>query len=57
MTIESFADLVRQMRKAQSNYFRNRTTETLDDAKALERKVDDAIKVIFPDPSKPNLFE
>jgi len=56
VTIETFADLVRQMRQAQSNYFRNRTTETLNAAKVLERQVDDAVKAIFPDPTKPTLF-
>lgn len=39
-----FADLVRQMRNAQKTYFKTRTKESLEQAKLLEKQVDDVIE-------------
>ena len=37
---ESFADLVRRMRSAQTRYFQTRTQDALTDARRLEKQVD-----------------
>ena len=47
MTIEEFARLVSEMRHAQSNYFRTRSTSALEESKRLERKVDEAYQAIL----------
>lgn len=39
-----FAILVRQMRNAQTKYFRIKTSTNLERAKLLEKRVDDVIK-------------
>ena len=39
-----FAILVRQMREAQTKYFKTKTSINLDRARSLERRVDDVIK-------------
>lgn len=40
MTVEALAKLVSQMRTAQKEYFRSRSDTNLEEAKRLERKVD-----------------
>lgn len=42
MTYEEFVDLVMSMRAAQKTYFRERTPANLQNAKTLERSVDQA---------------
>lgn len=42
MTYEEFVDLVMSMRAAQKTYFRERTPANLQNAKMLERSVDEA---------------
>lgn len=44
MNAREFFDAVVEMRKAQSKYFRMRTTDNLNNAKKLERVVDDEIR-------------
>jgi hypothetical protein len=56
MTLQEFADLVGQMRQAQRDYFRTRKPETLNAAKSLERKVDQACKDLA-DCDQGRLFE
>lgn len=51
-----FAKLVRQMRAAQSRYFQQRNTAALNEARDLERRVDQAIAYIFNPPEK-GLFD
>lgn len=44
MNAKEFFDTVDEMRKAQSKYFRMRTTENLNNAKRLEKIVDEEIR-------------
>lgn len=44
MNAREFFDIVAEMRKAQSKYFRMRTTENLNNAKRLEKIVDEEIR-------------
>lgn len=44
MNAKEFFDTVVEMRKAQSKYFRMRTTENLNNAKRLEKIVDEEIR-------------
>ena len=44
MNAREFFDAVVEMRKAQNKYFRMRTTDNLNNAKKLERVVDDEIR-------------
>lgn len=44
MTLDQFARLVADMREAQREYFRTRSSTALDRSKRLERQVDQAIK-------------
>ena len=44
MNANEFFDTVAEMRKAQSKYFRMRTTENLNKAKRLEKIVDEEIR-------------
>ena len=44
MNAREFFDAVVEMRKAQSKYFRMRTTENLNNAKRLEKIVDEEIR-------------
>lgn len=44
MNAKEFFDIVAEMRKAQSKYFRMRTTENLNNAKRLEKIVDEEIR-------------
>ena len=44
MTIGEFAKLVLNMREAQRQYFRTRSSWDLNDARAWESKVDQALK-------------
>lgn len=47
-----------KMRTAQKAYFRNRTTERLDESKRLEREFDvEAAKKLDETPKKPTLFD
>jgi len=48
----NFLNMVIEMRKYQREYFRTRTSESLQKAKEMERKVDQFIS----DTTKPNLF-
>lgn len=53
MTLEEFAELVRQMREAQKRFFKgDRSAHLVGRAKALERQVDDAVETI----TRPALF-
>lgn len=56
MTQEEFINLVRDMRKAQKEYFKTRDYLVLNRSKILERQVDAAIKS-FEQPESPSLFE
>lgn len=44
MSYEEFIQLVRELRTAQKNWFRLRDRRWLEEAKRLERQVDDVIK-------------
>ncbi len=58
MNKDDFVTLVAAMRQAQRDYFAdpNRTRETLDKAKDLERQVDRAIHELTEDPKQGKLF-
>lgn len=47
MKVEQLAELVRQMRDAQRNYFSERSPQWLSTAKELERRVDAAVKEVL----------
>ena len=47
MTATELAKLVAEMRHAQKEYFRDRSSTALDKSKALERKVDEACQAIL----------
>lgn len=47
MTEREIIKLVLEMRKAQSRFFRTRTTADLDNARNLERQVDKELKNYF----------
>jgi len=47
MSIEKFIDLVRRMRRAQLDYYRDRTYGKLMAAKDLEKQVDGALRTGF----------
>lgn len=47
MTNVEFAKLVKDMRMAQSRYFKTRTKEALEKSILLEQKVDDEIEKIL----------
>ena len=47
MTITELANLVAEMRHAQTNYFRTRSESALEESKRLERKVDEACREIL----------
>jgi hypothetical protein len=44
VTLEEFAKLVAEMRSAQKEYFRTRSTSSLETSKRLEKQVDQALK-------------
>ncbi len=44
ITFEEFAELVKQMRTAQRAYFQTRSTNWLENARDLEKKVDEALR-------------
>jgi hypothetical protein len=44
MDHEQFAKLVAEMRQAQTEYFRTRSTTALEQSKRLERQVDKALQ-------------
>lgn len=56
MRCEEFVKLVREMRGAQTEYFRRRTNDALAKAKRLERQVD-AAQITCYDIAQPSLFE
>ncbi len=56
MTLEELARLVRQMRHAQSRYFRDRSQQNLLESKDWERKVDQAVAAVL-DEKGPGLFD
>jgi len=47
MTVAELANLVAEMRHAQTNYFRTRSNSALEESKRLERKVDEACQAIL----------
>jgi arsenate reductase-like glutaredoxin family protein len=47
MTLDELAALVRQMRQAQNEYFRERSPQYLNLSKELERRVDRAVADIL----------
>ena len=60
MNARQFFDLVAMMRDAQNKYFRTRSKTALDEARNLERRVDDEIKrvqaIAPPAPTEGDLF-
>ena len=52
MKLDELAELVRQMRDAQSNYFRERSPQWLSTARELERRVDRAVVDILDSQKK-----
>lgn len=44
MDFQAFRDLVAEMRRAQREYFRTRSSTALEKSKQLEKRVDDAIR-------------
>lgn len=56
MRCEEFVKLVREMRGAQTEYFKRRTNDALAKAKRLERQVD-AAQITSYDVAQPSLFE
>lgn len=53
MTYEEFVNLVMSMRAAQKAYFRERTPANLQNAKTLERSVDEAALNFLEDQAAP----
>lgn len=53
--MEEFINLVEEMRSAQKEYFRTRSTTSLNRSKQLEREVDTKIKELSN--KQTNLFE
>lgn len=52
-----FVLLVKEMRKAQKKYFKDRTQSALKESKALEKKVDDVASEITARYLQKDLFE
>lgn len=52
MNIKTFIDLVESMREAQRSYFNTRDFKMLNEAKKLERRVDEAISIYRADLEK-----
>ena len=52
MNIKTFIDLVESMREAQRSYFNTRDIKMLNEAKKLERRVDEAISIYRADLKK-----
>lgn len=48
--MDDFATLVKQMRRAQKRYFRERSPQTLNESKDLERRVDRALEAMVATP-------
>jgi hypothetical protein len=44
MTVTELAKLVAEMRRAQTEYFRTRSSASLEKSKGLEKQVDNAVK-------------
>jgi spermidine synthase len=55
MTLIELAELVQQMRNAQKEYFRTRSGSALDNAKRLEKRVDEALGTVLS--QQPGLFD
>lgn len=55
MTTQQFIDLVCKMRSAQKQFFRTHLHDDMDQAKQLERKVDQALRS-FSDEEELHLF-
>lgn len=56
--LKSFALLVERMRSSQRDYFKYRQQPILQKSKALEKRVDNEILLIFSDqPTNGNLFD
>ena len=56
---EKLINLVQATREAQKKYFAIRTQHNLQTAKALEKRLDDFVKLHYKEPNKPeqtNLF-
>lgn len=53
MTLDALARLVAEMRRAQKEYFRTRSSTTLEESKRLEKSVDAAVRECL---SQPTLF-
>jgi hypothetical protein len=51
MTVEQLAELVRDMRRAQRAYFKDRTQGALEDSKRLEKAVDAAVREALEQPT------
>ena len=54
MNYDEFAKLVLLMRNAQRNYFKTRSSDWLNKAKELEKRVDEELKL---DPRQGKLFD
>ena len=52
MNIKTFIDLVESMREAQRSYFNTRDFKIMNEAKKLERRVDEAISIYRADLEK-----
>lgn len=52
MNIKIFIDLVESMREAQRSYYNTRDFKMLNEAKKLERRVDEAISIYRADLEK-----
>lgn len=52
MDLQTFANIVRVMREAQTDYFKSKTYKNLQRAKALEKRVDTELQKI-PKPNTP----
>lgn len=52
MNIKIFIDLVESMREAQRSYFNTRDFKMMNEAKKLERRVDEAISIYRADLKK-----
>jgi hypothetical protein len=50
VTVTELANLVAEMRRAQKEYFRTRSSGALDKSKALEKQVDAAVKECLEEP-------
>jgi hypothetical protein len=54
MKVKDFLILVKEMRQAQKDYFKNRTQTRLWLAKVLEKKVDEVLNIEIKDEEHPD---